>query len=146
MLKSIYHDTAITAIDVRDADSEIVTPSAGVDMLGYEGVAFVAAVDAGQTLSGFSMKAQQDTASDFSVDPQDLIGTAVAFSSNVSAEVLRVLDIYQPQERYVRPVLTVPNLDAATPIAIIAIRYGARTMPTDVHTGEFHQSPDEGIA
>jgi len=146
MFKSIYHDTAITVIDVRDADDETITPSAGVDMLGYEGVAFVTVVGAGQALAGFLLKAQQDTASDYSVDPQDLEGTAVAFSSALASEVLRVLDIYQPQERYVRPVLDVPDLSAATPVAIIAIRYVARTVPTSVHTGEFHQSPDEGTA
>lgn len=146
MLKDIYHDTKISVIDIRDADDETITPSTGVDMQGYEGVAFAVVVDGGEEVAGFSIKAQQDTASDFSADAADLEGTSISFSSHATNEIVRVLDIGQPQERYVRPVVVVPDMTTATPVAIIAIQYGAREMPTDENTGEFHQSPDEGTA
>jgi hypothetical protein len=146
MLKSIYHDAAITVIDIRDADNETITPSAGVDMKGYEGVAFAVVVDGGEEVAGFSIKAQHDTTSDFSADPQDLEGSSISFSSHATNEIVRVLDIGRPRERYVRPVVVVPNMASATPVAILAIRYNPREFPTSVHTGEFHQSPDEGTA
>ena len=145
-MKDVYHDLKVSVIDIRDADDETITPTSGVDMQGYEGVAFVVVVDGGEEVAGYSIKAQQDTASDFSVDAADLEDTSISFSSHATDEIVRVLDIYQPQERYVRPVVVVPDMSTATPVAIIAIQYGAREKPTDANTGEFHQSPDEGTA
>lgn len=145
-MKDVYHDVKISVIDIRDADDETITPTTGVDMQGYEGVAFAAIVDGGEEVSGFSIKAQQDTASDFSVDAADLEDTSISFSSHATDEIVRVLDIGKPQERYVRPVVVIPDMTTATPVAIVAIQYGAREKPTDANTGEFHQSPDEGTA
>ncbi len=143
MIKSIYHDTAV-AVEVTkvDADNEVVT-GAGVDMSGFEGVAFIAVVGKGE-VAAHSLKAQQDTDSAFGT-AADLAGTAKAFSSAVAADGIAVLDIYQPQERYVRPLLTVANVGTARPAMIISIRYGARISP-QVNVGEFHQAPDEGTA
>ena len=144
MIRSIYHDTLVSVITTKvDADDEVITPSAGVDMTGFDGVAFVCVAGKGE-VGSLSMKAQQDTDSAFGT-AADLEGTATSFATAVAADGICVLDIYQPQERYVRPVLTVPDFSTARPISIIAIQYGAREMP-QTNTGEFHQSPDEGTA
>lgn len=84
MIKSIYHDTAV-AVEVTkvDADNEVVT-GAGVDMSGFEGVAFIAVVGKGE-VAAHSLKAQQDTDSAFGT-AADLAGTAKAFSSAVAAD------------------------------------------------------------
>lgn len=143
MLKSIYHDTLV-AVEITkvDADNETIN-GAGVDMKGSEGVAFIVVAGKGEVAT-WSIKAQQDTDSAFGT-AADLAGTAKTFASAVATDGVCVLDIYQPLERYVRPVLTAPNVNTARPISIISIRYGARVMP-QTNTGEFHQSPDEGTA
>ncbi len=141
-LQSIFHDATIVPQVLKAADNETLT-GAGVDTAGYEGVAFIAYALKGEALN-FSMKAQQDTASNFGT-AADLVGTATAFSTTVPADAHAVLDIHKPRERYVRPIITVPNAVAATPVACLAILYGAHTVPVG-NTGEFHLSPAEGTA
>jgi hypothetical protein len=54
------------------------------------------------------------------------------------------LEIIQPRERYVRPVLTIPNWTAVA-AGCIAIRHRAKTVPGS-NAGELHLSPAEGTA
>lgn len=139
---SVYHDIKVVPQVIKAADNETLN-GAGVDTAGYEGVAFVAYALKGEALD-FSIKAQQAAVSDYS-DAADLLGTAKTFSTTVGADAHAVLDIYRPEERYVRPVITVPNATAATPTAVIALLYGGRVHP-ESNTGEFHPSPAEGTA
>lgn len=132
----------IQAVKV-DADNEAIN-GAGVDMLGYQGVVFIATAGKGE-IASFVMKAQQDTASNYGT-AADLAGTAVTFASAVGTDAFGFLEIAKPAERYVRPVLTVPNLDTARPISIIAIRYGKDRHPETNADGELHVSPAEGQA
>jgi hypothetical protein len=142
MLKSIYHDTLLAVEALKaDANNETLT-GAGVDMQGFEGVAFILVAGLGEVAS-WSIKTQQDSDAAFGT-AVDLEGTATTVATAVATNAIGVLDIYQPQERYVRPIVTVPNI-AAVPGVVISIRYGARVMP-QTNTGEFHQSPDEGTA
>lgn len=142
MLKSIYHDTLVAVEALKaDADNETLTGE-GVDMEGFEGVAFILVAGLGEVAS-WSIKAQQDSDSAFGT-AADLAGTATTVATAVATNAIGILDIYQPQERYVRPIVTVPNISAVA-AAVISIRYGARVMP-QTNTGEFHQSPDEGTA
>jgi len=142
MTGSIYHNCKVVPQEIQTADNEALN-GAGVDMQGYEGVAFIAYAEGGEALD-FSVKAQQAAKSDYS-DAADLDGTATAFSTTADADGHAVLDVYQPRERYVRPVLTVPDAAAAKAVAMVAIQYGARTRPVS-NEGEFHQSPAEGTA
>lgn len=138
----VYHDIKVVPQVFKAADNETLN-GAGVDTAGYEGVAFVAYALKGEALD-FSIKAQQAAVSDYS-DAADLAGTAETFSTTYVADAHAVLDIYRPIERYVRPVITVPNATAATPLAVIALLYGGRNLP-ESNTGEFHPSPAEGTA
>lgn len=124
------------------ADNETLT-GAGVDMQGYEGVAFIITAEKGESLS-FSIKAQQAAASDFS-DAADLASTATTVATTVGADGVAMLEIYRPQERYVRAVVTVPNATAAKGVSVVAVRHGTRVVPTS-NTGEIHYSPAEGTA
>lgn len=143
MLNSIYEDVLIEPVAIDGAaDNETIT-SAEVDMQGFEGVAFVVTIDGGQAIA-WSMKAQQDTVTGMG-SAADLEGTAMSFTESATVQIVRVLDIKQPQERFVRVVLTVPNVDTATAVAILAMKYGAAVKPVG-NTGELHQAPAEGTA
>jgi hypothetical protein len=141
-MDNLKNDCLVTIEALKAADNETLT-GAGVDMLGYGAVAFVVGALQGEALA-FSMKAQQAEASDFT-GAADLAGTATAFATTASAKGLAVLDIQNPQERYVRAVITVPNAAAATPTFCLAIRYKAKNLP-QTNAGELHAAPAEGTA
>jgi len=141
-MKSILKDTVISIQALKAADNETLTGS-GVDMQGFEAVAFIAGALEGEAL-GFSIKAQQAAASDYS-DAADLAGTSVAFTTSVGAKGLTTLEIVQPNERYVRPLVTVPDAAVATPTFCLAIQFKAADVP-QANAGELHVSPLEGTA
>ena len=142
LFKTMFEDTKVVPQVIKAADNETLLGS-GVDMAGYEGVAFYVLALKGEALD-FTIKAQQAQVSDYS-DAADLKDTAVAFSTTVGADGSTMLEIYRPTEQYVRPSIGVPNATAATPVAVIAILYGGRVRP-EVNVGEIHVSPDEGTA
>lgn len=142
-MKTILHDGLVAVEEIQTGDNETLN-GAGVDMQGFDSVCFIAAAEGGEA-DNFSLKAQQDTASNFGT-AADLEGTSVSFSTTADpADGVAVLEIHQPQERYVRPVLTVPDLTAAKAVSIISIRYNSKDRPQS-NTGELHVSPDEGTA
>lgn len=152
-MKSVFHDCKVTVLHARVADDAIVT-FRGVDMAadgGYEGVAFVFGVVDGSVVADFVAKVQQDTAVGFGT-AADLAGSAVTCDSITGIKTI-VTDIYRPLERYVRPILTVPNTAATCVVCCTAIQYRGRTAPasadsttTGSWTGEFHSGPAEGTA
>lgn len=142
MFKTMFEDTKFVPQTIKAADNETLVGD-GVDMAGYEGVAFFVLALKGEALN-FTIKAQQDSDSAYGT-VQDLAGTSVAFATTIGADGSTMLDIHRPTEQYVRPSIAVPNATAATPIAVIAILYGGRYRP-ESNAGEVHVSPDEGTA
>ena len=142
LFKNMFESCKYVPQVLKAADNETLVGQ-GVDMTGYEGVAFFAVALKGEALN-FAMKAQQDSDSAWGT-VADLKDTSVAFSTAVGTDGYTMLDIYRPTEQYVRPSVAVPNAAAATPVAVIAILYGARFQPVS-NTGELHTSPDEGTA
>jgi hypothetical protein len=141
MLKGIFHDTRIVPqVLTPDADDEELT-GLGVDMQGYEGVAFVLIAGQGE-VETWTIHAEQDDDPAFG-DAEELAGTETDVATAVATDAVGILDIYQPQKRYVRPIVTVPDI-AAVPAGVIAIKYHPRVMPRTNNVGEYHQSPDEG--
>jgi len=138
----IFYDTKVDVLALQVADDVVVT-GGGVDMQGYEGVAFVAGVVEGAVYTGYKLKAQQATSSTFS-DAADLADTEISFAS-ITGIVKQVLDINKPTDRYVRPILTVPNVSATCVVTLTAIRYNPRSVPQS-NSGEYHVSPSEGTA
>ncbi len=139
---SILKNCKISIQSLKAADNETLT-GAGVDMLGFDSVAFIPVALKGEALS-FSIKAQQAAVSDYS-DAADLVGTSVAFATAVGTDGLTCLEIHNPSERYVRPLTIVPNATAATPTAVLAIQFNAKDLP-QTNAGELHVSPAEGTA
>ena len=118
-----------------------------VDMANYEGVIFIAAFGALTSTAVTGLKVQQGLLSDGS-DGADLTGTAQAIADDADNKLLAI-DVYQPRERYVRPVVTRGTANAVID-GVIAIQYGPRKKPTShdstVAGSETHVSPAEGTA
>lgn len=139
---SILKNCKLSIQSLKAADNETLT-GVGVDMLGFDSVCFVPMALKGEALN-FTIKAQQAAVSDYS-DAADLLDTSVAFSTAVGTDGLSGLEIHQPNERYVRPLVAVPNATAATPTAVLAIQFNAKEIP-QTNAGELHVSPVEGTA
>jgi len=119
-----------------------------LDMQGCEGVIFL--ISFGTITAGAvtSVKAQQDTAVGGET-MADLEGTSITVADDDDNQVV-VLDIYRPQERYVRCVVDRDTQNAVID-GIIALQYGVDHAPTTndattVVSREIHASPDEGTA
>jgi hypothetical protein len=113
-----------------------------LDMQGFEGVMFVGGA-IGTANAGNYYKLQQDTATGMG-SAADLEGTKVTPGDN--GDGINI-DLYRPQERFVRIVRV--RGASSTAESVIAIQYGARKPPVDDAStidGELHVSPDEGTA
>lgn len=143
---SVLHDTKMSIQVYKSADNESLT-GAGVDTLGYRGVAFVVGAAGGEDFATWAIKAQQDSASGFGT-AADLVGSSKTFSTvaSPSTDGLAVLEITEPRERYVRPVITVPNVSTAKITFCVAILFGAKNLPVGANVGELHVNPAEGTA
>jgi hypothetical protein len=122
-------------------DNETVT-GAEVDMQGYQGVKFIVVVEEGEVAS-FTIKAQQDAATGMG-SAANLAGTAVTVASSVTVKKVAVLDIKEPLKRFVRCVVTVPDVTVKMGVCIIAELYNPMIAPVTQPAGEFHISPAEG--
>lgn len=143
-INSIFEDAQPDAQLVKvDADNETLY-GAGVDMLGYQGVVFIATAGKGE-VGTVALKAQQDSDSGYGT-AADLLGTSVSFATAVATDGFAFLEIVRPSKRYVRPALVVPNFGTARPVSVVAIRYGKNWRPETNADGEIHISPAEGTA
>jgi hypothetical protein len=115
-----------------------------VDMLGYEGVIFIALLGTLTATQVTSMFAQQ-SADDSTF--ASLAGTNVGPAADGDGNKCLVLDVCKPNKRYVRPVIDRGTANAVID-GVIAIQYRARKQPTahatSVAFAEAHFSPAEG--
>lgn len=113
-----------------------------VDMQGFEGVLFVGSIVSAAANNG--IKAQQGNVSNLS-DAADLAGSQVL--SDGTAKQF-VLDVYKPQERYVR--CQVVRGTTTVIDSVWAVQYGAEKLPVVSASAslleELHVSPAEGTA
>lgn len=137
--------------------SSAVTPTAGaagttdiegtiLDMSGYEGVLVIVRMGAITSGAATSIKMQQDTDAAMG-SAADLEGTSQTIADDDDGEIFYI-DLYKPQERYVRL-----YVDRATQNAVVAsaeyIQYEPKASPVTQPTGtngETHVSPAEGTA
>ncbi len=143
MIRALSKDAVFSIQSLKAADNETLT-GAVVDTRGYKGVAFYVVALQGEALS-FSIKAQQGAAANMS-DAADLLGSSVAFTTGASADGMALLEIKEPQERYVRALVIVPDAAAATPVSCIAVLYGGDVLPESNTNAELHVAPAEGTA
>jgi len=116
----------------------------GVDMLGYQGVVFFVTAFQGEAAT-WSIKVQQDAASTYA-SAADLTGTSVSFVVGTDSDGFAFVEVQNPGDRYVRPVITAPNVGTPTGLACISLRYGKDYRPETNSDGEFHSAPAEGTA
>jgi hypothetical protein len=98
-----------------------------VDMQGWDGVLFAfifGTLTAGQVTTP---KVQNGALSDDS-DQADIAGAAAAALADADSGKCVLIDVYRPQGRYVRPVVTRGTQNAVLQ-AIIAIQYQGRRIP-----------------
>lgn len=140
-------DTKVTtALDYASGNSD--RNGATLDMQGFEGVLMIVKFATIAADAVTSIKAQQGAASNLS-DAADLAGTAQAVAADDDNQVF-VIDLYKPQERYVRLVVDKDGTNAAAESAVY-VQYGPRVKPVannvaDAVTHELHVSPAEGTA
>lgn len=134
------HKVILAKAGAGAATSEVLTDI--IDTLGFAGCMFVGSIATAN--AGNYAKVQSGAASDLS-DAADLAGTKVVPGHNADSFMI---DVYQPQERYLRVSVT---RGASTATGdIYAILYGADRLPVSAQgstiDSEFHQSPAEGTA
>lgn len=119
-----------------------------IDMANFDGVVFIAGFGTITSGAATSIKVQQGKLANGS-DMADLEGTGLAIADD-DDDKLAALDVYRPQERYVRLVV-VRGTQNAVIDGVIALQYKGRKAPvthdaTTVVGTELHISPDEGTA
>jgi hypothetical protein len=128
MTPSLLKDAKITRVTNAVAAGQAATASDILDMSGFEGVVFIAALGDVSDTSVVTLTAQQNTANSTS-GMATLSGSATFTAGASDADnKLLVLDVYRPRERYVRAVFTSATANAVKD-GVIAIQYGPRVMP-----------------
>lgn len=144
LIKNVKVTRVMNAVAAGTSDQE----GSVLDMQGFDGVVFVAAFGTLTASQVTSLKAQQGAASNLS-DAADLEGTATGPLADGDGNKLLVLDVYRPQERYVRCVVDRGTANAVID-GVIAIQYAGAKLPiaqgSTVAFAEAHVSPAEGTA
>jgi hypothetical protein len=121
--------------------------SSSIDTAGYQGVRIIIGFGAITANAVTSVKAQQsaESAANFA----DLAGSAIAVADDDDNQIV-VIDIFKPQERYVRTIIDRNTQNAVVDFMVVEL-YHPRVLPADtsdatVVATEKHTSPDEGTA
>jgi len=119
-----------------------------IDMSGFEGIQFVALFGALTATQVTSLEVQQGNLADGS-DMADLEGSLHTALADADGNKCLVTDIFRPQKRYVRAVMTRGTANAVID-GVIALQYSARVQPVTndatVKAAKLLISPDEGQA
>jgi len=143
------HGLKVTRVSNAVAAGSTDANGTGVDMAGFDGVLFIAALGAIVATGVQGLKAQAST-DDGSTDTYgDLAGTLVA-AADTDDNKLLMLDVIAPTKQWVRPVVERATANA-TIDGVVAIQYGAANKPTTqdattVVAIELHDTPAEGTA
>ena len=140
---NLSNGVKITKVKAASASGTTAVNSDVIDMQGFEGVLFFVAVATAN--AGNFIKAQQGTDGTVT-DAADLEGSKVTTATDGQ---VAWLDVYKPQERYVRVVAT--RGTASVLGEIYALQYESRIQPIDNNVanliiGELLVSPVEGTA
>jgi hypothetical protein len=99
-----------------------------LDMQDFEGVLFIAEI--GTVTDGSPGVKAQGGALANGGDAADLAGTDTADVAAAASGQAVVLDVYEPLERYITPVVTRGGSTGCIVDNVIAIQYGAKARPT----------------
>lgn len=134
----------ILAAGTSDVDS------GSVDTLGYEGVAFLCAVGVMAASSSVTLQVQQSS-DDGSTDTYaDVAGTEIATSADTDDNKVLLIDVFRPQERYLRVQTIRGDGGNSTLDGLFALLYrplqAGVTQGATVEASETHNSPAAGTA
>lgn len=139
---NLSKNVKVTKVSATVAAGTTAVNGSTLDMQGFDGVLFLASI--GTAANDNGIKAQQGQASNLS-DAADLANTQV-LSDGTKTDL--VLEIYKPQERYVRVVAV--RGTSTTVEAAWAIQYCGAKLPinnvTAAQVAELWASPAEGTA
>lgn len=125
---NLSKDVCLTRVLNAVAAGVTVQNGATVDMLGFDGVMFVASLGALTATQTTSLKAQHGDLAN-GTDGADLAGSGTGNMPDAASNKVLICDVFNPQKRYVRPVL-VRGVANAVIDGIIAIQYKAGKAPT----------------
>lgn len=127
-----------------DVDSE------AVDMLGYEGVAFVTMMGTLAASSSVTTQLQQSSDDAAADSYTDIAGSQNAASAVTDDDKFLITEIYRPKERYVRQQTIRGDGGNATIDGLFAILFRPGQAPVSLHStveaAVFLNSPAEGTA
>ena len=127
--QNLLRNVAIDRVLIDTAAGQAATASDILDMQNYEGVVFIAKLGDVTAASVVTLQAQQDELN--GAGGMATLAGSVTYTATGAADAdddLLILDVYRPQKRYVRALLTSATQDAVKN-GVIAIRYGARKVP-----------------
>ena len=141
--KVIRHSNAVAA------GTSTITPSAGVDVSGFNSCAFLAAFGAIVSGAATSIEVHQSDDDGDADAYSALEGTKVTVADDNDNQVA-VVEVLRPQKRYLKCIVNRATQNA-TLDGIIAVLGDAASLPTThdsstVVDAEVHVAPDEGTA
>ena len=124
LLDDIAVDRLSNAVAAGSTDSN----GSGVSLAGYDGVLFIALLGTLTANQVTSLKAQQSSDDGSSDAYTDIEGSSTDPMDDADSNKLLLLDVFRPQEEYVRPVVERATANAVID-GVIAIRYRAKDRP-----------------
>jgi hypothetical protein len=135
MAQRLNFETATRPVNATAAGATAINGT-GYDMQDYEGILFICAMGTLSATQVTSLKAQGSADNSAFAD---ITGAATAAAADPDSNKLLVLDVYRPQQRYVRPVVNRATANAVID-GVIALRYGQKKVPTTQPTADVSQS------
>lgn len=130
------------------AGTSTITPSAGIDMQGFNSCVFLVLLGALTDTTVPSIKVQQSDDDGVADAYSDLEGTAYSVTDADDNEIIAV-EIIRPAKRYLKLILARATANTVLD-GIVAILGGAQshpvTQPATINGAEVHVSPAEGTA
>lgn len=128
---NLSKEVKITQVMDSVAAGVIAQNSSVIDMQGFAGVVFVAAITGALITSVVTLKAQEDIVNPMTA-AKDLSGASTSYTAATaySGKAL-VVDVYRPKKRYLRCVVT-PTVTNAGIGAVFAIQYQAGAIPAKI--------------
>ena len=145
-MESIFRNAKVSINTLKyNADNETLTGVA-LDMTGFDSIAFVGLAMSGEAFSTWAIKGQMNDDSGFTA-ASTMASTSVTFATTTAAagHGLAILEVHRPQKRWVRALMTVPNVTTPRAAGVLAIQFNAKDLP-QTNSGELHISPAAGTA
>ncbi|MDE2426789.1 MAG: hypothetical protein KGO96_12880 [Elusimicrobia bacterium] len=133
MNSNLVKNVKFTLVETDVAAGQTEVDSSIVDMAGYDGVLFVAALGDVTDASVLTLKAQ-DNSVNSTTGMADITGaTTGAITASTNSDQLLIVDVYRPQKEFVRAVLTRTAQNAVIN-SIVAIQYRSSRGPVTQDT------------